>query len=98
MASIEFDFGRAAEFKGKLDSMMQTVIGELTKMETQVGSCRDWWKGGSEEGFIKNFSKTKKTIDTKLKECSKEYQKLVDEVRKVKEQEEKDMKAALNKM
>ena len=98
MARIEFDFARSDEFKGKLSAAMDEVIAELTKMEQKVARCREWWKGGSEEGFIKSFSKTKKTIDKKLKECAKEYQKLVGEVRKVKEQEERDMKAALNKI
>ena len=98
MASIEFDFDRAKEFQGKLDTTMDTVIGELTKMEQKVGQCRAWWKGGSEEGFIRSFSNTKKTIDKKLKECAKEYKKLVDQVKKVKEQEERDMKNALNKL
>ncbi|MDR1687862.1 MAG: hypothetical protein LBS21_04535 [Clostridiales bacterium] len=95
MASIEFDFARAKEFQGKLDTTMTSVIGELTKMETKVGGCREWWKGGSEEGFIQNFSKTKKVIEKKLNECAKEYKKLVDEVKKVKEQEERDMQQAL---
>jgi len=98
MASIEFDFDRAKDFQGKLDKTMDSVIGELNKMETKVGKCREWWKGGSEEGFIANFSKTKKVIDKKLRDCAKEYKKLVDEVRKNKEQEEKDMKTELNKL
>ena len=98
MASIEFDFDKAKEFQGKLETTMEAVINELTKMETKVSRCREWWKGGSEEGFIGNFSKTKKVIDKKLKDCAKEYKKLVDEVRKNKEQEEKDMKTALNKL
>jgi len=96
MASIEFDFDRAKNFQGKLDTTMESVIDELNKMEKKVSRCREWWKGGSEEGFISNFSKTKKTIDKKLRDCAKEYKKLVDEVRKNKEQEEKDMKTALN--
>ena len=98
MASIEFDFNQAKEFQGKLDTTMDTVISELTAMERQVGECRAWWKGGSEEGFIRSFSNTKKTIDKKLKECAKEYKKLVDQVKKVKEQEERDMKSAMSKL
>ena len=98
MASIEFDFDKSKEFQGKLDTTMGDVIGELTKMEQKVAQCRSWWKGGSEEGFIKSFSNTKKAIDKKLKECAAEYKKLVDQVRKVKEQEERDMKNAIPKV
>ena len=98
MSSIQFDFDSAKAFQGKLDTTMEEVISELTKMEKKVEGCREWWKGGSEDGFIKSFANTKKTIDKKLKECAREYKKLVDEVKKVKEQEERDMKAAVGKL
>ena len=89
--AIEFDKERAKDFQKKLETSMGAVIDELTKMEKKVTQCRSWWKGGSEEGFIKSFSATKKTIDKKLKECAAEYKRLVADVEKILDDHEREM-------
>jgi uncharacterized protein YukE len=92
---LEFDFASSDAFRGQLETSMQTVRDRLQTMEREVEKVREWWKGGSEEGFIRNFSTTRRKIDRKLNEVQREYQRLVTQVRRIKEQEERDMRAAL---
>ncbi|MDR1687863.1 MAG: hypothetical protein LBS21_04540 [Clostridiales bacterium] len=97
MATIQFDEGRADGLKADLGSCIGEVNASLDKMGSEVSNIKDWWKGGSEDGFIENFNKTKSEIQKALNECAAEYQKLVDKIKQIKQEAEKSIKAQLSK-
>jgi len=96
--NLEFDFGKAKELEGVFIKEVDTIKTTLDGIQTQkVEPVREWWKGGSEESFIKNFERTKKDVMKSLQKWLEEYKKLIQDVAKVKEQQEKEVQKALNK-
>jgi uncharacterized protein YukE len=91
----QFDFGKANELKGKLKNEITSITETLNKTKTMVEGVREWWKGGSEEEFIRNFDKTKKEVIKGLEKWLDEYQKLIQQVAKVKEEQDKEITKAL---
>jgi uncharacterized protein YukE len=85
MAIQKFDFAEANALKTKLSNEARKIEADLTKMTTQVEDIRKWWAGGSEEAFIQNFKDTKVKIVKSLNECIGNYQKLIDQVSKAKQ-------------
>ncbi|MCL2048455.1 MAG: hypothetical protein FWG87_06980 [Defluviitaleaceae bacterium] len=93
----QFDFGKATELESKIKNEINAINDTLNKTQTMVETCREWWKGGSEEGFIGNFSKTKKDVSKGLQKWLDEYQKLMKDVARVKKDQDTELKKALNK-
>ncbi|MCL2664644.1 MAG: hypothetical protein FWE82_03450 [Defluviitaleaceae bacterium] len=92
-----FDFARAAELRSQIKNKINDVDSTLNTIENTVESCRSWWTGGSEEGFIENFKNTKKKIRKGLDDWLKEYDKLMKEVEKYQSEKDAGLKKALKK-
>ncbi len=86
MANQKFDFNEANQLKTKLSTGIGRVEADLKQMMTMVEGVRGWWSGGSEEAFINNFRGTKDKIVKSLNECISDYQRLVDEIARVKQE------------
>ena len=97
MASIQFDEGMADKLKGDLGACIGEVNASLDKMGNDVANIKDWWKGGSEDGFIENFNSTKKEIQTALTKCADEYKQLVEKIKNIKKEAELSIKRQLSK-
>lgn len=91
MANQRFDFNEANALKNKLSSEANKLEGDLKNMMQQVEGVRNWWSGGSEEAFINNFKQTKDKIVKSLNECIADYQKLVDQISKAKQESDADI-------
>jgi len=97
MASIQFDEDRADVLKLELGACAGEVNASLDKMGNEVKNIKDWWKGGSEDGFIDNFTKTKTDIQKALNQCAEEYKQLVEKIKSIKKESEQNMKKQLSK-
>ena len=95
MASIQFDEGSADALKADLGKCIGEVNSSLDKMGNEVSNIKAWWKGGSEDGFIDNFNKTKKDIQTALNQCAEEYKQLVEKIKNIKKEAEMNIKKQL---
>jgi uncharacterized protein YukE len=84
----------------KLKSTLTKEIDSITKTldgtKKRVAGVRSWWKGGSEEGFINNFEKTKKEVEKGLRQWLEDYQRLIDKVEQTKREQDDALKRALN--
>jgi len=96
MASIQFDENRADILKTELGACVGEVNASLDKMGGEVDNIKDWWKGGSEDGFIDNFTKTKSDIQKALNQCADEYKQLVEKIKNIKKESEQNMKRQLS--
>jgi len=94
---IIFDEGKAEELKSQLKSEIESIKNVLNSIKQKVEAVRDWWKGGSEEGFIRNFNETQKKIIKQLEEWLKSYQDLMKQTVAAKREVEAAEKAALEK-
>ena len=92
-----FDFGRASDLRNQIKNKINDIDTTLNQISTTVESCREWWKGGSEEGFIKNFDSTKKKIRKGLNDWLNDYEKLMKEVEKAKRESDSALNKALGK-
>ena len=90
-----FDFDRAADLQSKLKGEISAIIDTLNKTQNMVEGVREWWKGGSEEAFIRNFEKTKKEVIRGLEKWLEENRKFIGEVAKVKEDQDTELRRAL---
>ncbi len=98
MANLQkFDFNEANQLKSKLSSEINKVEADLKQMMTMVEGVKAWWSGGSEEAFINNFRQTKDKIVKSLNECIADYQKLVDQISKAKQEADADIARQLNR-
>jgi len=95
MASIQFDENMADILKADLGVCVGEVNASLDKMGGEVKNIKDWWKGGSEDGFIDNFNKTKSDIQKALNQCAEEYKQLVEKIKNIKKESEQNMKSRL---
>ena len=93
----QFDFNRAAELRSKLKSELSVVTDRLNKTQRMIEDVREWWKGGSEELFIRNFEKTKKDVVKGLEKWFEDYQKLLKEAAIIKEVQDAELRKVLNK-
>lgn len=91
MANQKFDFNEANTLKTKLSTEVGKVEADLKNMMTMVEGVRAWWSGGSEEAFIQNFRGTKDKIVKSLNECIADYQRLVDQISKAKQDSDADI-------
>ena len=97
MATIQhFDFGKAKELEAKLKNEINSIKETLNQTKVKVESVREWWKGGSEEGFIRNFENTKKDVEKGLERWLDSYQILIREVAMTKEEQDAALKKALS--
>ena len=97
MASIQSDENMADGLKVELGACIGEVNSSLDKMGNEVGKIKDWWKGGSEDGFISNFNKTKTDIQKALNQCADEYKQLVEKIKNIKKESEQNIKKQLSK-
>ena len=97
MASIEFDEVKAGELQVQLGACIGEVNASLDSMGKEVANIKDWWKGGSEDGFIENFNGTKTDIQKALNQCAEEYKQLVSKVVDIKKQSEINIANQLRK-
>ena len=97
MANQKFDFNEANQLKSKLSSEINKVESDLKQMMTMVEGVKAWWSGGSEDAFIQNFRQTKDKIVKSLNECIADYQKLVDQISKAKQEADADIARQLNR-
>jgi len=96
--ALKFDFDKAKALEATLVKEIDSINNTLNGIQTQkVEPVRDWWSGGSEEAFIKNFEKTKKDVSKNLQKWLEEYKKLIQDVAKVKKEQEDAVKKALSK-
>jgi len=95
-ANQQFDFGKARELEAKLKNEINSIKETLRQTKFKVESVREWWKGGSEEGFIRNFENTKKDVEKGLERWLDSYQKLIREVAITKEEQDAALKRALS--
>ena len=95
MENQKFDFEQAKALQQKLKGRIETVDGMLNKMQTTVNGVRAWWKGGSEEGFIRNFETTRKQIRKGLQEWLRDYEKLTKDIATAQRKSEDDLTKAL---
>ena len=93
----QFDFGRAADLRGKLRGELSSITDRLNKTQKMVEDVREWWKGGSEELFIRNFEKTKKDVVRGLEKWFEDYQKLLKEAINIKETQDSELRRMLSK-
>jgi uncharacterized protein YukE len=93
----QFDFSRADELRGKLKGEITSITGRLNKTQKMIEEVREWWKGGSEELFIKSFEKTKKDIVKGLEKWLEGYQSLLKETAKIKEIQDAELRRVLSK-
>lgn len=91
MANQKFDFNEANQLKTKLKTEINKIEADLKQMMTNVEGVRAWWSGGSEEAFIQNFRGTKDKIVKSLNECIAEYQRLIDQISKAKQDSDADI-------
>ncbi len=96
MANQKFDFNEANQLKSRLTTEINKVEADLKNMMTMVEGVRAWWSGGSEEAFIQNFKGTKDKIEKALNECISEYQRLIDQIARVKQESDADIARQLN--
>ena len=89
-----FDFDRAADLQTKLKGEINAITDRLNKTQNMVEGVREWWKGGSEEAFIKNFEATKREVVKGLEKWFEENRKLISEVAKVKEDQDAELRKA----
>jgi uncharacterized protein YukE len=95
MANQKFDFNEAEQLKGRLSTEVQKIEADLNNMMTMVEGVRAWWSGGSEEAFIQNFSGTKGKIVTALNDCIMDYQKLIDQIARIKQESDASIASQL---
>lgn len=91
-----FDFDKAAALRTQLKNKIEVIDQSLDDIQNTVNGVREWWTGGSEEGFIKNFTKTKEKIRKGLQEWLKDYENLMKEVEKEKAKADDELKKALS--
>ena len=95
MASIQFDVGMADVLKVDLNNCIGEVNASLDKMGAEVANIKDWWKGGSEDGYIEKFNKRKVDIQRILNQCADDYKQLVEKIKSVKQESEMSIKRYL---
>jgi len=95
MANIKFDEGLAKELGTTVRGKIDELNAELERIKTTVEGCRNWWKGGSEEGFIRNFDTTKKEVSRQLQEWLNEYDKLINAAAAEKVEDEREGRRVL---
>ncbi|MDD2234885.1 MAG: hypothetical protein PHZ11_10175 [Desulfitobacteriaceae bacterium] len=91
MANQRFDFNEANRLKTQLTTEINKIESDLKHMMTMVEGVRNWWSGGSEEAFIQNFRGTKDKIEKSLNECIADYQRLIDQIARVKQESDADI-------
>lgn len=96
-ATQKFDFGRADQLKNKLKNDVDRIGQELKSMMKDVEGVKEWWSGGSEDAFINNFKDTKDKINKSLNEVIADYQKLIDQIKTIKKDQDDDLARQLNK-
>ena len=97
MASIQFDDASADSLRSDLTKCINEVNNKMDNMGKEVAKIKEWWKGSSEDGFISNFEKNKKKIKTSLTKCADDYKKVVNDVKNIKKNSEKNIKTQLSK-
>ena len=95
MGSIQFDEGSADALKTDLAKSIGEISSSMDKMGREVAGIKSWWKGGSEDGFIDNFNKTKADIQKALNQCAEEYRQLVEKIKGIKRESEMNIKRQL---
>ncbi|MDR0570750.1 MAG: hypothetical protein LBG71_05990 [Clostridiales Family XIII bacterium] len=94
-ANQRFDFDRAAELQKNLKNEIASVMEALDRARALVEGCRAWWKGGSEDAFIKNFERTSKDAGKTLTKWLEGSAKELGGVAAVKKEQEGDLKKVL---
>lgn len=91
MTSQKFDFNEANQLKTRLSSEVSKLESDLKNMMRMVEGVRSWWSGGSEEAFIQNFRGTRDRIVKSLNDCMSEYQRLIDQISRAKQESDADI-------
>jgi uncharacterized protein YukE len=97
MSNIQqFDYERARALEGELVSEIESINETLNRIQTtRVETVREWWRGGSEEAFIRNFESTKREVSRGLRQWLEEYKKIMRDVSRTKDDQEKALTRAL---
>ena len=93
----QFDFAQASALESSLRNDVSYMNDALDRIKTTVETCREWWKGGSEQAFIDNFASTKKEIKQGLEKWLQEYAQLIKKVQAAKTEQENALKKALSR-
>lgn len=93
----KFDFGRADQLKNKLQNDVDRIGEELKSMMKDVEGVKEWWSGGSEDAFIRNFRDTKDKINKSLNDVIADYKKLIEQIKNIKKDQDADLANQLNK-
>jgi len=91
----QFDFERSQQLRSKITAEIASLDEALNKVQTKVESVREWWRGGSEEGFIRNFLSTRRDVRRGLDRWLKDYDRLVRDVERAKQEQERALEQAL---
>jgi uncharacterized protein YukE len=98
MGEMTFHTQKAQDLAKALAAEISSIEDTLNKIKTtKVDTTSEWWKGESQKAFVGNFDRTKKDVVKGLKQWLEEYKKLMNDVVKAKEEQEKALKAALSK-
>jgi uncharacterized protein YukE len=92
-----FDFGRAEALRNQIKGKNEDIKTALADVQTKVATSSEWWKGESQEGFVKNFESTKKEVAGHLESWLHEYEVLMQKVEQAKEASDKAIAGALRK-
>jgi len=92
-----FSIDKAMDLNNQLKSGVNDIERTLKTTQGKVEAVTDWWKGGSEQGFIENFRNTKNDVEKSLQQWLESYQTLMKEVVKAKQAVEQDLKNKLSK-
>ena len=88
---LRFDFQEAKNLEAKLDRELEGIKATLSNSKRSVEGVREWWKGGSEEGFIDNFEKTKNEVTALLQKWLDTYKERVQQVSTIKRQQDDEL-------
>ena len=91
----KFTVADAQALQRKLTGRIEDINGRLRSTQQKVEGVREWWKGGSEQGFIENFERTKTETETQLRKWLESYNQMMDKVIKVKQETQQELKRKL---
>ena len=93
---LKFDFQEAKNLETKLGRELEGIKATLDNSKRSVEGVREWWKGGSEEGFIDNFESTKNEVNALLRKWLDGYKQRMQEVARIKRQQDDELRQRLS--
>ena len=81
---LRFDTGKAADLEADLKDAEGRIASKLDSIEKKVRSITAWWQGpAAVDEFVRNFAKSKESVDASVKKWMKEEKGCIMEAQEV---------------